>query len=262
MLHPENSNDMIKNIKILGLLAILILTGCEKDKNEFPSGTYLKRVIYHQNVDQIRHYYYNDQGLLSTREYEFNDIISERFEYQYENRKIKRIDYYGFNSYDDYTLYHKDYLVFDYESNNIIKATRFPDQHVMTYQYDDIGRLINSNADYEYDNNDNLIKIISYKDGEIYRKIYREYDSKSNPFYKVDPIHDHFSGVDFLHYSSPNNLIKELETNKNGDTLFFSEFVYEYEGSYPTLSYELYTDRINGYERDSMHTQLYEYEIK
>ena len=53
----ENNYTMIKNIKILGLLAVLILTGCEKDKNKIPSGTYLTKVIYHQNVDQIRHYY-------------------------------------------------------------------------------------------------------------------------------------------------------------------------------------------------------------
>ena len=259
---------MIKKIKILGLLAALILTGCEKDESEIPSGTYLKKVIYHQNVDQIRHYYYNTQGLLSTREYEFNDIISERFEYKYENRKIVRIDYYGLNSHDDYTLYHKDYLIYEYEMDKIIKSTNYPELTTNEYEYtnDRVEKIIhssNSYTEYSYDNSGNIENATLFKDGNEYWKFTYMYDTKRNPFYNVEPIHDHFGGVDFIRYKCPNNLTYEIFVNENNDTISESEYIYEYNSNaLPTLSYELFTSESNGYERDSMHTQLYEYEIK
>jgi len=259
---------MMKNIKIIGLLAILILTGCEKDENKIPSGTYLTEVIYHQNADQIRHYYYNGQGFLSYREYEFNDIITEKFKYQYENGKINRIDYYGLNSYNDYTLYLKAYMIFDYNMANITKSTQYPDLMINVYEYDNnrLKKIIhssNSYTEYQYDSNGNIVNAILFKDGSEYWKFTYKYDNKINPFYNVEPIHENFSGVDFLRYRCPNNLKYEVFVNENNDTTSKSEYIYEYNLiDLPILSYELFTSESNGYERDSIHTQLYKYEIK
>ena len=259
---------MIKNIRILGLLAILILSGCDNDENKLPSGIYLKKVIYHQNVDQIRHYYYNDHGLLSKREYEFNNVISERFEYQYENGKVTRIDYYGLNSLDDYTLYHKEYLIYEYAMDNIIKSTKYPDLTINEYEYtnDRVIKIIHpsdSYTEYQYGNSGNIEYATLFKDGIEYWKFTYKYDSKRNPFYNIEPIHDNFGGVDFIRYKCPNNLTYEIFVNENNDTISESEYIYEYGlNDLPTLSYELFTSESNGYERDSIHTQLYEYEIK
>jgi len=255
--------------KILGLLIIIGMIGCEKEKTTLPSGIYLSKVIYHQNVDQIRHYYYNNQGLLSTREYEFNDIITERFDYQYKNGLISRIDYYGLNSYNDYNLYHSDYVTYNYESNNIIESTRFSGGTSIIYEYNPNNRVIkkisssSSYTKYSYDNNGNIQQAIVFKDGVEYWKFFYEYDEKHNPFLNVEPIHDQFAGVDFIHFKCPNNLTKEIFINENKDTVSISEFIYQYNSdNLPIQSYELFTSESNGYDRDSMNLQLYEYEIK
>jgi hypothetical protein len=259
---------MIKSINILGLLAVLILTGCEKDENKIPPGTYLTKVIYQQGGGQIGHYYYNNQGFLSSREYESGDKIEEKFIYKYENGKVNRIDYYGQNSYNDYTLYQKGYMIFDLDMANIIKSTRYPELITNVYEYenDRAKKTIhsaNSYTEYQYDNSGNIEKAILFNEGNIYWIYGYKYDSKRNPFYNVEPIYNSFSELNLIGFKCPNNLIYEVCVNENNDTLSESEYIYEYNSfDLPTMSYELYTSETYGYDRDSTNTLLYEYEIK
>lgn len=258
---------MTRYIIITGLFSLVLLAGCERIKKNEPTGIYLSRVIYHQNVDQIRHYYYNDQKLLSMREYEFNDNISERFNYYYEDAKVVRIDYYGLNSNEDFTLYPKEYVVYEYDNDKISKATMYPGKSTVVYEYDNsrVNKIVlssNSYTLYYYDNKDNIVKAVVYKEGSEYWKFIYTYDSKKNPYYNVEPVHDNFGGVDFIRFKCPNNLTYETFINENNDTISESEFIYEYDSyNLPVRSYTIYTSKFNGYERDTTDTRIYEYEI-
>lgn len=251
----------------LVLIILLMVMGCDKNDNNIPSGTYLTKVIYHQNADQIRHYCYNDQGFLASREFEFDDNITEKFTYQYDNGKLIKIDSYGITSNTDLTLKHQGYILFDYDIDDIKKATLYPGLITTAYEYDNsrVRKIIHPDgySVYQYDSRGNIENAVLFKDGSEYWKFIYKYDNKKNPFYNVDPIHDNISGVDLISYKCPNNLTYKLFINENNDTISESEFIYKYNpDEYPALSYELYTSESNGYERDSMHTLIYEYEIK
>lgn len=250
-------------IKILGLLAWFIFFGCEKDDNIFPSGIYLKKVIYHREANQIRHYNYNKQGLLCSREYEFDDKITEKLLYQYNRGNINRINYYRI---DGNILSQEGYLLYHYDAKKLIRSILYPDGVTTDYEYVG-GRLkkiihsSNSYTYYHYDGSGNIEKAILFIDGYEHWKFAYRYDTKRNPFYEVDPIHDNFSGVDVIKYLSPNNVTFETFVNENNDTISEHEYIYAYNlFDLPAMSYELFTSKLNGYTRDSIHTQWFEYE--
>jgi hypothetical protein len=258
---------MNRFIIIFILLFIIGISGCKKESEEIPSGTYLKKIIYHENVDQINHFYYNNSGLLSSREYEFNGIISERINYQYANGLINRIDYFELYNNTDLTLYLKYYLTYEYELNNIKKSTFYPEKIITTYEYSN-NRISKKNGSskyttFEHDNSGNIIKSVLYMEGEEYWKFIYEFDDKKNPLYKVDPVHGSIGEVDYIVYTCPNNLVKETFINENADTISISEYIYTYNNKdFPVESYELFTSKSNGYERDSINHKFFEYEIK
>src|SRR5690606_30813316 len=114
---------MKKFITLFVLLVITLLAGCRKETEEHPSGIFLSKVIYHQNVDQIRHYYYNKQGLLSAREFTFDDRLIEKFQYEYDKSMVNRIDFHEIRNNYDLTLIPKGYMTLEYESGKISRVT-------------------------------------------------------------------------------------------------------------------------------------------
>jgi YD repeat-containing protein len=263
------SISMKKNTMLFVVLVFILFTGCRKETEELPSGIFLSKVIYHQNVDQIRHYYYNSQGLLSAREFTFDGRMIEKFQYKYDKSILNRIDFHEIRSHYDLTIIPKGYMIVGYESGKIIKITLIPDNFTITYSYntrDQIIKVASTSSDYtlyDYNQNGNIIGATVYKDEIEYWKFFYEYDNMNNPFYNVDPIHESFGKLDLIRYKCPNNLVKSVFINENQDTISESEFVYQYDSNnLPVKSYELYTSEINGYYRDSVHTQLYLYEMQ
>lgn len=252
---------------MLGIFIFLITAGCREDGEDFPSGVYLQQVIYHQNVDQIRTYHYNNQGLLSLREYHFNGKLIEKFSYLYSDGFISRIEYYGIRNNYDMTLYPGEHLVYEYESGKIVKSALIPGGNTVVYLYNDKGQVTKTSLSsqeyttYEYDDKGNIIKSLVYKGDTLYWKFFCWYDNMKNPFYQVDPVHDNFSSLDLVNYKCQNNVLRSVFINEKQDTISQSEFIYTYDSNrLPVKSYELYTSEINGYFRDSLNTKLYIYE--
>lgn len=261
-------NCQFRYTAIIAALLMVGITSCEK-QNTFPSGTYLIKVIYHQNVSQIRHYNYNGKGQLSEREYEFDGRTIERFEYQYQNGLISRINFFGMKNYNDLTLYLLDYVQYEYISDNIVRSIKYPGNLSVNYTYNADNQIIKSavsSADYtmyDYDNNGNISKATVYKDGIVYWSFYYSYDSKINPFYNIEPIHESFTIMDLIRYKCPNNLVRKTFINENQDTISDSEYKFKYNPiNLPAQSYELFTSESNGYHRDSMNLLLYVYESR
>ncbi|QHT69444.1 hypothetical protein GXP67_23775 [Rhodocytophaga rosea] len=262
-------NRTVKSTTKLSILLLLVsLIGCDKEKDSIPTGIYLKRVIYHQNADQIRYYHYNNSGRLSSREYKFDNTTIDKFDYQYDNNLVDRINYYTIQSNTDHTLIQKNYVEYDYEANKIVKSTLLPENSVVTYVYDLNNRVIQVNkassiVKYEYDNLGNIKKATHFNDGIEEAKSCYEYDDKKNPFFRVDPIHEKYTEIDLIGYACPNNLIKYTYIQANLDTLMNSEYIFKYDNNkMPVESYEIYTSKSNGYDRDTMNLRLYEYEIQ
>ena len=254
-------------IRNIGLVILALMASCEKNSNSFPEGIYLEQVIYHQNVDQINHYYYNKSGLLTEREYQFNSVIAEKFLFQYTDGQISRIDFYAMKNNTDQTLYHQFYLLYEYASGKIIKSTNFPEEISYTYEYDSEGRVQKisgpeSVTNYEYDISGNVIKSDATYAGNQKWNFYYEYDTMKNPFQHVDPIYGNSGGVDFISYKCPNNVVKQTFINEHLDTVYVSEYYYTYNDHHlPVESYELFTSESNGYYRDSMHHRFFEYKV-
>ena len=259
---------MLRTINIIKLLFVFVLFGCEKDKDSLPSGVYLKEVVYHQNADQVRYYHYSNTGQLSSREFRFNNIIAERFDYQYKNGFVNRIDYYSTKSNLDHTLLLKSSTTYEYDSGKIVRSTLSPDNVDVKYEYDTHDRIIRSSSPssstlYEYDNFGNIKKATLHLNGQEFGAYYYEYDTKKNPFFNIEPINEKFSEIDLISYKCPNNLIKEIFIKPGLDTISSSTFRYKYNHhDLPIESYELFTSKSNGYDQDSMNLKLFEYEIK
>ena len=256
--------------KVIRLLIVffLIHTGCKEDRVPNRGSMYLKSLIYHRNADQIRNYYYNEQGKLLSREYVFDNKVIEVFKYSYEADNLVCVDYYGLNSYEDYTLHHKESLAFEYDFSGINKATLYPDKSTVSYEYENgnVIKAIQSAGNYtvyQCDNKGNIIESVVFAEGNEQWKFIYEYDNRKNPFYSIDPIHNSFSAIDLIRYKCPNNLIYELFINEDNDTISESEYIYEYDINYlPVRSYELYTSKMNGYDNDTTQTLIYEYEVR
>lgn len=261
---------MTKAQKIVTGFALfgLLLTGCDHPARKQQAGIYLKSLIYHRNADQIRHYSYNDQGQLITRDFMFDGKLTEAFKYQYDGDKVVRIDFFESKSYDDPALVRGEYLVIDYTMERINRTTFFPGQTAVEYEYanERIVKTLNSPGYftlYQYDNADNIIQADVYKNGAEYWKFIFRYDNMKNPFYRVDPIHDGFSNIDLIRYMCPNNLTYQMFVNEFKDTVSVSEYVYDYDSmELPVSSHELYTSEINGYNQDTIQVLIYEYEAK
>ena len=255
------------NRTIIALIILFVAVGCDKDE-EMPSGVYLTRVIYHQNADQVRHYFYDKEGLLSHRQYRFEDIIAERFDYKYQDGKISQIDFYSLNNQNDRTLHYQNHLLFEYEAGNIVKSTLVPDESPLTYQWNNDKRVTSMDeptktTEFLYDSRGNIKESTVYMDGEMYWKFFYEYDTGRNPFYNIDPIHDNFTRLDLIHYKCPNNLTKSIFINERKDTISINDFYYEYnDKNLPIESDELFTSESNGYYRDTISHILYEYKVK
>ena len=278
MLHPKQ-RDMNKNITILGFLILLGLIGCEKDDTDFPSGVYLKKVYYHKNADQVRLFDYNSKGQLAQRDYQFNDVIGERFEFTREDNKTS-ILFYDVKSPNDYTLIFKDRLDISYENEKIVKTNYYSsknDLEVLFY-YNDNNRVnkikyvtkrfvddseMTIEMMYDYDNLGNITKVDDIRDGELWSTSVYDYDTQKNPYYLVDPINNSFSRIDMISYLSPNNPIRCVYMYPNNDTLSVTQFHYEYNSDgFPTFSYESIDSKYDVNDYDSTGTKYYEYEIK
>ena len=261
------------NKMILGILILFGISSCDKEIT-LPHGTYLSKVIYNQNIDQIRHYHYNNQGLLSKREFQFDNMIMEGFDYKYKGELINQIDFY---EYRNETMYKAMYALIEYQSQSIVKSTFYPfytshNGSVSTYEFDNNNRVeqVSSQSKtfvFLYDNRDNIneVTIYDHANPEYDQKLIYEYDTARNPFYNLDPIHDGYftSEIDFIHFKCPNNPAKRTSVIQ-GDTLSISEFIYKYnENDLPIESNELLNEKYRGYDNiQSINHKLYVYEIK
>lgn len=254
------------SIQVFVFIVFLGLLGCEKEP--VPAGLLLSTVTYHQNVDQVRHFYYNNSGQLSSREYRFDNKVMDKLEYQYKDGLVNRIDFYTRKQYEDPSLYLENYLAFEYESNQLIQSIHYPENARYTYTYDQDGRLTkettpSSLVKYAYDSKGNIAKSVSFVDGKEHWIFLYEYDDKRNPYYKLDPLNDNGLQLDFISYTSPNNLSKAIFINERKDTIYLKEYFYKYNDSnLPVESYELYTSESNGYERDTVNHNLYDYRVR
>lgn len=238
-----------KYIEILFIL-IILFTGCNKNEENVPSGIYLKRIIYHQNVDQINILQYNKNGLLSTKEGQFGSKITGKLEYQYNNLRLSRISIYELAANQSGALITDRYLQFEYQNDLLIKSTLFPDNYVVNYEYDNDKRIIKqlnpeSVRTFEYDNKGNIIKETFAFNGDV-DTIIRTYDDKINPFYKVDLLNQTWAFIGVLSYYCPNNIIKQITLSK-ADTTNINVVHYEYN------KYNL---------PESMNSVKYEYETR
>ncbi len=260
---------MQKLTTVFIVLVSAVFAGCLKEKEEIPSGIYLTKVIYHQNVDQIRHYSYNKQGLLSAREFTFDGRMIEKFQYGYVKYMVSRIDFHEIRNEVDLSLIPKGYMAIEYDAGKITSVTLMPDHFTTTYDYNSRDQIIKAAitssdyTEYEYSEKGNIIEATVYKNDLEYWKFFYEYDNMKNPFYNIDPIHESFGMLDLIRYKCPNNLVKSVFINVKQDTISESEFLYQYDlNNLPVKSYELYTSESNGYYRDSINTLLYVYEIR
>jgi len=259
---------MLRKIAIAGLLLLTGIWGCDRQKDSFPSGIYLKKVIYHQQADQVRQYQYNSAGLLASRTYTFNNTITEKFDYQYKNGLVSRINYFAVNSNTDVTLVPKGYLMYEYDAGKIRQVALYPNNINYSVNYGANQRVSeltgpSSFIRYEYDQAGVLTKSVLFSNGQEVGTHYYAFDNKRNPFFQLDPIHESANEPDFISYKLPNNLIKKVFVAANHDTISESEYVFKYNSNnLPTESYELFTSESNGYYRDSINHRLYEYEVK
>lgn len=265
---------------ISGFVIIIILIACEKDKNNsWPSGIYLKKVFYHKNIDQVREFHYNNNGQLEKREYIFNNIIGERFEFIRENEELYCILFYDVISPDNYSLVLKDRIYFFYENNRLVKTSYYSSesQQETEYFYDSgvnicksfsmaqnlFGDTIEIEEYYEYDSGGNIIKIEDFRNDELWSTSYYEYDNGINPYYLVDPINNSFSKIDLISYICPNNPKRNVYVYPGNDTLLIIQYHYEYNiDGYPSLSYESHDSKYDVNDYDSVNTKMYEYYIK
>ncbi len=251
--------------KLLFTLLVIsaALVGCNDDKDSAP-GIYLTKVIYHQDADQIRHYFYNDQGLLSKREYTFEHVLAEQLFYEYNDQQLGRIDFYSLGKNG---LAYENHIELKSEADKIVQFTLFPEQQKYAFEWNDNNMIKQTKGsdftEFVYDANGNITEERIYYGGEQHYKVYYEYDTKKNPLHNLDPIHDMLSFIDFIHYKCPNNVVKMTSFNKSGTTISVSEFVYKYnEHDLPVEADEIFTSESNGYDHEVIEHLLFEYEIK
>jgi hypothetical protein len=277
MLHPIKQN-MNRNIPILGFLILFGLISCEKDNNILPSGIYLKKVYYHKNADQVRLFDYTPKGILAQRDYQFIDVIGERFVFIREDNKTS-ILYYSVKSPNDHSLIYEQRLDISYENEKIVKTIFYSSDivfEVLFYYGDNDDRItkikyerLSDNTEmiieeiFDYDNKGNITRINELRDGKLWSTSVYDYDPQKNPYYLVDPINNSFSKIDMISYLSPNNPIRYIYMYPDNDTLSTTLFHYEYNSDgFPRFSYESIDSKYDVNDYDSTGTKYYEYEIK
>lgn len=151
--------------------------------------------------------------------------LSEAIEYDIQNEdgKMKRIYISEFNSpkHDvNYFIYQNDLIIQSIDS---------------LYDFDEGAQLLGS-TEFEYDENENLIKETIIRSGEIVEEIQYEYDDKVNPFYQMY----HSWHKDFSPITSPNNVVKIVSTNfTDSNKSYNREFNFEYDSrGYPISIYD------------------------
>lgn len=280
MFHPQKQRDMNKHFKILGFLVLIGLVGCEKNKDTYPSGIYLKKVYYHKNADQVRLFKYNSDGQLVQRDFLFNDVIGERFEFRRDNHKTS-IKFYMVKSPYDYTLISKDRLDINFENDRITHTNYYSvdDETEVLFFYDGNDNRINNityhtklfmdetemviEEYFDYDDKGNIIKVDNLREGVLFSTTVYEYDNYLNPYYQVDPINNSFSKIDIVSYFSPNNPKSSCYIYPDDDTLSITEYHYEYNSDgYPSVSWETIDSKYDTNDYDSTGTKFFEYEIK
>lgn len=234
------------------IIAISIsFSSCKKQKTLVENiKHYPKKIINYNSENQLLEgdytiYTYNENNLLVRKTYrnESNSppiVISSSYTYEYnsDNNVIK--------SYED--EFFRFYLTYEYNSNKRIKKVtsyekdyndNFEIESWQTFEYDESGRLIRINSFtgmgfndsykiYEYDNKQNITKIVGYKifDNNI-SKVTEDnyiYDNKNS-------ISNNIStpkiGIDI----SNNNIIQKEYNyfDEDGNITFTQTFSYTYE---------------------------------
>ncbi len=249
----------------LGFIILMVAAACEQAPEPKPAGIYLTQVIYHQNADQIRHYSYHSNGKLAVREFEFLDRIVEKFDYAYSGDQLQQVEYWSIKNHQDLTLYLLNTLQFHYSSDVMASTNLIPDNLTIHYNYDPAGRLVEWYSDgqrkvFSYNMDGNIEKVESFTEDVLATTLMYYYDNFRNPFLRwtLCTIRDQV----WMYYIffSPNNLLKCIALDENQDTLYVREFIYHYNtADYPEESFELYTSRINDYDRDTASHILFKY---
>ncbi|WP_127846159.1 hypothetical protein [Psychroflexus aestuariivivens] len=222
---------------ILPILAFILIS-CSNDDdsgsiNDQPTNLKLEKyevqwTTYFTESSSVFDLSYNSDGdiisLTETHTDESGEVgINTRY-YEYENRKISKIEYNG------------EYTTLTYEGNQIVETTIYSDEIIKTeFEYDEDGNMVAQietidgdyccTYEYEYDNNGNLL----YSQGGFLYK----YDNMRNPFSLV--FDESYLKINRI---SNNNTLMVM--TPWGDNYSYYSYEYNSEG-FPTkreISYE------------------------
>lgn len=256
------------------ILLLIGLAGCEEEI-EIPSNhTYLKKIIYNEDPDNVEIYNYNEDGHLVQRNSIVHDTLLQRCEFlEWGNTTsvllLSPEDYKSTSKliYDERLdlIYEGDWL------SEIEYSSTF-ERSVISFSYNgqlntvirhdsySVGEIL-TEKQVECDSKGNITKISESQGGQfLYTKIY-EYDDKNNPFYKLDPITHSCCRFNLVWFLSLNNPTKETYIGWENDTVYIVDSSYEYNSDgFPVIAYDShYSEKYPVGHTDITGTVFFEY---